>query len=172
MCWSVHMRITAMLLKLRTVSMVVACPAYTDQRRPTAQLHSLAATAKHMPGLLHRRQAVRRDAVASPARCMRVSSHAATAVSHPVFHRLAFAGQAAFIVIGQDGNTVALRSVADFSQPAVATLALPLLCRFAVHRAEDTVRIRSVPETTSLIFTRGVFRSGHNDNVASVSAAC
>ncbi len=87
---------------------------------------------------------------------MRVSSHAATAVPRlRVLHRLAFAGQAAFIVIAiVDGNTVAFAQVADFSQPAVAVI-LPLLCRFAVHRAvSDTVRFIVVPEDDKpLIFT-------------------
>ncbi|GDS97283.1 hypothetical protein BvCmsOUNP045_01248 [Escherichia coli] len=72
-----------------------------------------------------------------------------------VLHRLAFAGQAAFIVIAiVDGNTVAFAQVADFSQPAVAVI-LPLLCRFAVHRAvSDTVRFVVVPEGDKpLIFT-------------------
>ena len=72
-----------------------------------------------------------------------------------VLHRLAFAGQAAFIVIAiVDGNTVAFAQVADVCQPAVAII-LPLLCRFAVHRAvSDTVRFIVVPEDDkSLILT-------------------
>ncbi len=72
-----------------------------------------------------------------------------------VLHRLAFAGQAAFIVIAiVDGNTVAFAQVADFSQPAVAIIP-PLFCRFAVHRAvSDTVRFVVVPEGDKpLIFT-------------------
>ena len=53
-----------------------------------------------------------------------------------------------------DGNTVAFAQVADVCQPAVAII-LPLLCRFAVHRAvSDTVRFIVVPEgDKSLILT-------------------
>ncbi len=72
-----------------------------------------------------------------------------------VMHRLALASQTALVVIAiVDGNTVAFAQVADFSQPAVAII-LPLLCRFAVHRAvRDAVRFVVVPEGDKpLIFT-------------------
>ncbi|GDD78487.1 hypothetical protein HmCmsJML217_03981 [Escherichia coli] len=72
-----------------------------------------------------------------------------------VLHRLALTGQTAFIVIAVvDRHTVAFAQVADFSQPAVAII-LPLLCRFAVHRAvSEAVRFVVVPEGDKpLIFT-------------------
>ncbi|CAM6619270.1 Secreted protein [Escherichia coli] len=72
-----------------------------------------------------------------------------------VLHRLPFAGQAALIVVAVvDSDTVAFAQVADVCQPAVVII-LPLLCRFAVHRAvSDTVRFIVVPEGDKpLIFT-------------------
>ena len=89
-------------------------PRILDQRRP-AQLHSRQVTAAiRQP--LHRRQAVRRDAVCQPLFVVRMSG-LMVPQQFPrlrVLHRLAFAGQAAFIVIAVvDRHAVAFTGMAE-----------------------------------------------------------
>jgi len=89
-------------------------PRILDQRRP-AQLHARKiAAAVGQP--LHRRQTVRRDAVCQPLFVVRMSG-LMVPQQFPrlrVLHRLAFAGQAAFIVIAVvDRHAVAFTGMAE-----------------------------------------------------------
>ncbi len=125
------------------------------QRRP-AQLHPRKITAA-VGQPLHPRQAVRRDAV-----CQTLFVVCVLCLMLPqqfprlrVMHRLALPGQAALIIITvMHRHLMAFAQVADFCQPAVLVV-LPLLCRFAVHRAvSEAVRFVVVPEGDKpLIFT-------------------